>query len=377
MSSAGYGFMPQTRRIGILTAGTDCTAGTIVGPSLSSGWVLSPEPPRLDFHRSDTSDIGILHSEFALGVNHQCAYHPFMRPLWALVIYIVAVFIGGALLAPWLYWLAQDYTQSFPKLAQIPFHRFVDRSFLILALAGLWPLFRALGATSLRETGLVPPYGQSKKLFGGFLLGFISLAAVAGVVLFAGGRTPTEGVSVGKILETVLHAAGTAAVVATLEEILFRGGVFGGLRRVFYWPLALGLSSLIYALVHFLHRAELTGTVFWFSGLELLPRLLSGFVDFQALIPGFFSLTLVGVLLGLAYQRTGNLYFSIGLHAGWIFWLKIFGTFTADVPKAAAWFWGTGKMIDGWLAFIVLALTLVVFDRLPVLNKRPAFTISS
>jgi hypothetical protein len=34
-------------------------------------------------------------------------------------------------------------------------------------------------------------------------------------------------------------------------------------------------------------------------------------------------------------------------------------------------------MIDGWLAFIVLALTLVVFDRLPVLNKRPAFTISS
>jgi hypothetical protein len=299
-----------------------------------------------------------------------------MRPLWALVIYIVVVFFGGALLAPWLYWLAQHFAHAFPKLADAPFHRFVDRSFLILALAGVWPLLRALGAKSLRETGLVPPYGQSKKLFGGLLLGFVSLAVVAGFVLFSGGRALTGGASAGKIIGTVLSAAGTAAVVATLEEILFRGGVFGGLRRMFYWPLALGLSSLIYAFVHFLHRAGFTGAVAWYSGLELLPRLLTGFVDFHALVPGFFSLTLAGVLLGLAYQRTGNLYFSIGLHAGWIFWLKIFGAFTADVPKAAICFWGTGRMTDGWLAFIVLALTLAVFNRLPGLNKRSAFFIS-
>ena len=300
-----------------------------------------------------------------------------MRPLWALVIYMVVVFFGGALLAPWFYWLAQHFAHSIPKLANAPFHRFLDRSFLILALAGVWPLLRALGAKSLRETGLVPPYGQSKKLFGGLLLGFVSLAAVAGIILSSGGRALTGGASAGKIIETILSAAGTAAVVATLEEILFRGGVFGGLRRMFYWPLALLLSSLIYALVHFLQRADLTGPVAWSSGLELLPRMLAGFVDFYALVPGFFSLTLAGVLLGLAYQRTGNLYFSIGLHAGWIFWLKLFGAFTAGVPHTADWFWGTGKMIDGWLAFLVLALTLAIFNHLPGLNQRPAFTISS
>lgn len=299
-----------------------------------------------------------------------------MRPLWALVIYIVAVFFGGALLAPWLYWLAQHFAQLVPKLANAPFHRFMDRSFLILALAGVWPLLRALGAKSPRETGLVPPYGQSKKLFGGLLLGFISLAVVAGIALLSGGRGLAAGASAGKIAGTILGAAGTAAVVATLEEILFRGGVFGGLRRMFYWPLALVLSSLVYALVHFLQRADLTGAIAWHSGLELLPRMLGGFANVHALVPGFFSLTLAGVLLGLAYQRTGNLYFSIGLHAGWIFWLKIFGAFTVDVPQTAAWFWGTGKMIDGWLAFLVLGTTLAVFNHLPVLNKRQAFTIS-
>ena len=300
-----------------------------------------------------------------------------MRPLWALIIYIVVVFVGGALLAPWLYWIALHFAHSFPKIAAVPFHRFLDRSFLLLALAGVWPLLRALGAKSIRETGLVPPYGQSKKLFNGLLIGFVSLAVVAGLVLAGGGRAGNGGMTAGKILVTVLKAAGTAMVVATLEEILFRGGVFGGLRRIFYWPLALAISSLIYALVHFLQRAELAGAVAWNSGLAMLPEKLAGFADFHALVPGFLSLTLAGVLLGLAYQRTGNLYLSIGLHAGWIFWRVIYSAFTADVPKAAVWFWGTGKLIDGWLAFIVLALVLVFFNHLPGLNKRSAFAVSA
>jgi energy-converting hydrogenase Eha subunit F len=39
-----------------------------------------------------------------------------MRPLRALLIYIVVIFIGGALLAPWLYRLAQLFQQPFPQL---------------------------------------------------------------------------------------------------------------------------------------------------------------------------------------------------------------------------------------------------------------------
>ena len=130
-------------------------------------------------------------------------------------------------------------------------------------------------------------------------------------------------------MAAIFNAIGAAVVVAVMEEILFRGGMFGGLRKFFYWPLALFVSSMIYALVHFLQRADFTGAVNWHSGLVLLPRMLGGFADFHALVPDFFNLTLAGVLLGLAYQRTGNLYFSIGLHAGWVFWLKTYGAFTA------------------------------------------------
>jgi hypothetical protein len=235
---------------------------------------------------------------------------------------------------------------------------------------------RALGATSWREAGLVPPRGQGGKFSGGLLLGFCSLTVVAGTALGTGNRFFLQGLTAHKIVGSLATAIAAAASVATLEEILFRGGIFGGLRRIFHWPLALLASSMIYALLHFFQRVEWTGAVTWSSGLIMLPWMLGGFGDFYALVPGFFNLTLAGLLLGLAYQRTGNLYFSIGLHAGWIFWLKTYGAFTAAAPRAAAWFWGTGKMVDGWLALWVLLLTLAIFQFLPLRPTREPFAIS-
>jgi membrane protease YdiL (CAAX protease family) len=293
-----------------------------------------------------------------------------MRPLRALVIYIAAVFIGGALLAPSLYSLVQHFAPTFPKIAGAPFHRFLNRSFLIIALVGLWPLLRALGAVSLRETGIVAPHGQGKRFFTGLLLGIVSLAGVAGIALVCGGRNWVHTTGAREIIYAVFSAIGTAAVVGTLEEILFRGGIFGGLRRVLYWPGALVISSAIFALVHFLNKANVTGAVSWNSGLVLLPQMLAGFADFRAIVPGFFTLTLVGALLALAYQRTGNLYFSIGLHAGWVFVLRIYGKLTVQSPDGSIWFWGTSKMFDGWLAFLVIAALLLVFRFLTRAPKR-------
>lgn len=288
-----------------------------------------------------------------------------MRPLRCLCCYLALVFLGGALLAPWLYWLAQwsaSFHPALQKIAANPFHRFVDRSLLILALGALWPLLRNLGVHSWRDLGLGRPARHWRQLLGGFLLGFAGLALVVSLALVFGGRVWNPHPA-SAIAARMFSAALTAAVVAVVEEILFRGGIFGGLRRGFHWRFALVVSSAVYALVHFLERAELSGDVTWLSGLELLPRMLHGFADFQRLVPGFFSLAIAGWLLGLAYQRTGNLYASIGLHAGWIFWLKSYGFLTAAATGSGAWFWGTGKLIDGGLACAVLLLTLVAAEK--------------
>lgn len=281
-----------------------------------------------------------------------------MRPLRSLLIFVAVVFLGGALLAPWLYWLTVAVA---PSLAEKPFHRFVNRSLLGLALLGLWPFLRSLEFKSLRDLGLVRPADQWRKLAAGFALGFGSLACVAGLALVAGARhwtTDRAGLA-GKLI----GITATALVVAGLEEILFRGALFGALRKVWHWRFALALSSMVYAILHFLESARLAGPVHWTSGLALLPLMLRGFADGHAVIPGFFNLTLAGAILAVAYQRTGNLYFSIGLHAGWIFWLKAYNALTAETAGAAVWFWGSGKLIDGWLVLPLLALVLWIVRR--------------
>ena len=100
-------------------------------------------------------------------------------------------------------------------------------------------------------------------------------------------------------------------------------------------------------------------------------------MDLRLLLPGFFNLTLVGLLLGLAYQRTRALYFSIGMHAGWIFWLKTYGAFTLAAPTAALWFWGSNKMIDGWLSAVVLVITLICFPVFCPRHKNAPYSIRS
>ena len=294
-----------------------------------------------------------------------------MRPLRALLIYLIAVFIGGALLAPPLYWLAQSFAHTIPKIAAEPFHRYVNRSLLGIALIGLWPLVKSLGLTSPADVGLVRPTGQWKKLGGGFLLGFLSLAVIAVLAFAFQARQMNEKLSGGQIAEKLLGVAATAVAVAILEEILFRGALYGALRKVFHWIFALALSSMFYAIMHFFESAKTTDTVTWLSGLQLLPLMLRNLGNLQAVIPGFFNLTLAGILLGWAYQRTGNLYFSIGLHMGWIFWVKAYAIVSNRTPTANDWWWGSGRMaiVNGWVALPVLLVTLVVF-RWATSSKR-------
>lgn len=294
------------------------------------------------------------------------------NPIRALLLFTVAVFIGGALVAPWLFWLVEKVAPD-SHLAHNPFHRFVNRSLLTLAVLSIWPLLRSLGATSLRDVGIVKPAVREwKNLLGGLALSFGSLALVAVIIVAAHGSQLNSSVSAEKLSGDIAAAAGTAIAVAIIEEILFRGAIFGALRKVWNWRAALVLSSMIYAIVHFMQSADLPEPVTWSSGLRILPLMLRGFGDLDALIPAFLSLTLIGILLGLAYQRTGTLYFSIGLHAGWIFWLRAYGKLTVPTPGDHHSFLGSQKLVDGWLTLCVLAVTLLILHFLPLGKTRDA-----
>ncbi|MBS1667747.1 MAG: CPBP family intramembrane metalloprotease [Bacteroidetes bacterium] len=90
---------------------------------------------------------------------------------------------------------------------------------------------------------------------------------------------------------------GTLVLIAISEEIVFRGYVLNNLMQSFHKWIALVVSSLLFALFHLSN-----------PGISILPLM---------------SLFLVGILVGLNYTYTQNLWFSIALHFSWNFFQGI------------------------------------------------------
>lgn len=294
-----------------------------------------------------------------------------MRSIKALTTYLLVIFGGAVVLAPILYLeshvLARNGFKVFQTIAAYPFHRFLSRSMMVLALIGLRPFIKELGIESWNQIGLTRLNAKAVNLwFAGFLVGFSVLALAAAIAIGADARSFNFEHTMHDLLKHVRNAALAAILISVIEEIIFRGALFGALKRSEGFFVAAVLSASVYALVHFFERAQTPSHVNVFSGVVVLGHMLSGFVKFESLVPGFFNLFLVGVILALSFARTGSLYFSIGMHAAFIFWVKSYGFFTNSNPGANEWLWGGSKLINGWgPCILLLALFIFLFKTLP------------
>jgi membrane protease YdiL (CAAX protease family) len=297
------------------------------------------------------------------------------HPVAAIFLYLLAVFVVGALIAPRFHASAQFLAEgnlSLRRLADQPFHRYVNRTLLILAIVGLPIFLRAVGLRSAQALGFVFRARHWAEGAQGFIWGFAGLAMAAALAVSFDARTWDLDHSFSSVLRHIRKTVITASVVAILEELLFRGALFAALRRRYtFWRAAL-LSSAIYAILHFFEHPQPPYRVEWHTGFVTLAQMLRGFTDWHALVPGFFNLVVVGLTLCLALERTGSLLFSIGLHAGLVFWVKSVGFVTNSVAGANTWAWGTGKLVDGWASCaILLAVLAALYFILPHRKPKP------
>jgi hypothetical protein len=125
------------------------------------------------------------------------------------------------------------------------------------------------------------------------------------------------------------------------------------------WQLAVAIvaSSALFASLHFLARSKMDpAAVQWDSGLNLLQQSLRHFAHPMGMVDSFLALTAVGVLLSLARLWTGSIALSVGLHAGWVWVMKMSVGSThlnPDAPLAVLI-----SPIDGFTGWLVLGWTL-------------------
>ena len=154
-------------------------------------------------------------------------------------------------------------------------------------------------------------------------------------------------------------------LVGFIEESIFRGALFSGLYKKTSALIAVSLTSLVYAAVHFLkYRALPEGSeITWATGMEMLPNALFRFSD-PNIIDHFLTLLALGVLLAIIRLRNGNIALCIGVHAGIVMAMKVTGRFSEYVPDNNFNF--LVSKYDhtlGYLAFAWLLILAIVYWR--------------
>lgn len=286
------------------------------------------------------------------------------QPRRRLLVWILLLFAGslvlGAVLAPYLFnamlWLGRHYP-ALSGLRDLEFEKVASRAVTGVALLSIIPAVMLAKLTHLYSLGYTACDDWWKRVGRGLAVG----AAAMAVVLLLGWairaydlRTEFAPNLAGKLAAYFIGAL----LVGVIEETLFRGALFGVLRRLMgFWGGAI-LSSLVYSAVHFARPEPQVGVVYghWYSGLKLLPYM------FNTIRWGgyhFFPIALTLFVLGLGlcayYRRYGNLYFVIGFHAGLV-WVMRIGSyfFSRDADRFSRLFGPSVVIAKAYISLLVV-----------------------
>jgi membrane protease YdiL (CAAX protease family) len=264
--------------------------------------------------------------------------------------YFFAVVIGGALLAPLLFWTAPRFSAFFAKF---DFESFFHRALLICALAFLWPLLRSLRLRSFHDLQLEKNRHALRDAVAGILLAAISFL-VSTIVLIATRIFLLKNAVPWNAFGAVLAAA---IVVPFIEEFFFRGLLLGILLRSMRPVVAALITSGFFAIVHFLKAPTRTNeTVTWLSGFHSIANSFAQFADPMMVLASFTTLFLIGWILADARFRTRSLFLPIGLHSGWILVAGVVGKMIKRETIILPWL-GANLLIG----LIPLALGLITW----------------
>ncbi|MBE9137200.1 CPBP family intramembrane metalloprotease [Nodosilinea sp. LEGE 07088] len=268
------------------------------------------------------------------------------HPLIRVLIFLLIVVVLWLPLALPLYWLAGQGMLSggdlFPTamlyvvfLWVLPrWERFVRserQPWAKIGFAGRWPLAQGMAL--------------------GAMLGALSLGILATVQIALGWATlSADGARGLALIQIALVGAAAAIAVGWSEEVLFRGWLLRELEQSWQPTVALGATSLIFAIAHFIKPLD----------------------AMLALLPQFLGLLLLGLVLGWARRiplgagKTG-LGHPVGLHAGlvWGYYLIQVGGLLQTTEAVPVWITGVdGNPLAGLLGVTLLTgLGAIIFHQ--------------
>ena len=254
----------------------------------------------------------------------------------------------------------------------------------------LWQFSIMIGLiTSYRWIGLQPPnqvgYDWNSNSLRNAIIGVIVvwgfLFSLTSIFYFAGIWRFHPYFNWDEMMNEMVDGLVRGVLVAGLEEYIFRGLIFPSFCRRYTWWKAAIISSVIFSSLHFLqgrNLAEYEAVISWYSGFAICGGLLKELVMRFNLFPDAAGLFLIGMILCYAFHRTGTLWYSVGLHGGWVWFVSFRTKIWLDVHELPLWF-GERQIFDG---VIPMAAMLVIFPvswwllKMQVLYKKSGMPVS-
>ena len=234
-----------------------------------------------------------------------------MRGLSIAILYLLTAVLLGSSLAVAL--------QSF---LAYPFDRILTRSVLLVLLILLIPLWRMV---SKETSGLVFPDFSIRQFSQSFLVGLVILAIPVFMILILEIRLIALELEISflTIVGILLVGIFLACLIGLFEEILFRGFLYGSLKKRIGGVMAALVSSALYSSVHFLKpTGELELPINWFAGFVYLEQSIGNMIYLQQDWDARLSLMILGCFFCLIRERF-NLFCCIGLHAAFVVGIAI------------------------------------------------------
>jgi membrane protease YdiL (CAAX protease family) len=196
----------------------------------------------------------------------------------------------------------------------------------------------------------------------GFVVAILAIAILFGLALAVGGDGVGDHQAAAALIPKYLLSA---IAIAFIEEAFFRTFLLGGMRTDFGDRVALIASAAIYAVAHLVRspaRFYVTGYE-PAAGLITLAHSVDQFTNPAVAIPTLIGLFLLGIVLGEAYVLTGSVYFSIGLHCGFVLGAKMWPKIILNRAAIPWWIAGGGTIPliaapTAWLIAIAIFATL-------------------
>ena len=265
-----------------------------------------------------------------------------LKPTYKILSVLAITIVIGIFFSTLLYFIQGLILDGIKEAKPFHFLKIASRCLTISLFVVLILYCYKYEKRSIFSYGLNKNPFNTQLLVGGFLFGVLSMVVLITINLYFNHSIFSIAYLPKRFFGDLFFQLFIVFIIGFFEEWFFRGFVLQTLMEEYSVGKSVVVSSLFFAATHFIRPVS----------------------NWYLLIPEFFGLFLIGTILANAIVHTRSLYFSIGIHAGWVYIVKLDKYFINHFDLTLQKVFGGEKLLSRITSWILILLILYFLKQI-------------